>query len=583
MRSVVIVSFDEIIGAVNRVDWAKIMKNHCRHLCLLVSLCLFGFAGVSLAVAKQAAVLNVADFGAKGDGTTLNTAAIQKAVDAAHAQGGGVVKFPKGTYRSGTVELKSGVTLHLAKGATLLGSSKLTDYRRGHWPALVLATGQQNIGITGPGTLNGNSPELVKEFDRIKASGNALEFLPTARPGERMSFGSPIGSPTEIDPYAMQAEGKLMDFVYHMATRPTETVRPQIVEFRNCTNVIMQDITLRDAANWVQSYRSCEGLTFERVKVRSKNYWNNDGIDIVDCRRLTMVDCDIDSADDALCFKSEWVGAGCEDITIKRVKLASHASAIKFGTASHHGFKRIHISDVTISDAYRSAVTIQCVDGAVVEDITVERLKAVNVGNAIALRLGHRNQNKPPGVLRRVTLRDLDVQVRPEKPGEHMESGIAHNQIPSSIVGIPGHRIESVIVENVRIRAEGGGQRSKAEIKLDALDTVPENIRDYPEFSMWGELPAWGIYVRHASGITFRDVRFETAKPDFRPAIVTDGVADLELHQMNIGAGGGEPLIVLKDSPDAKVDGVKSTVKVSETIRRLPALSPQARADSHQP
>jgi len=575
-------SFDEILEALNRVICRQTMIHLCRRIILFVCISLCGLA-VQLRAADKPAVLVVSNFGAKGDGKTLDTAAIQKAIDQAHGAGGGVVKFPKGTYRSGTVELKSGVTLHFAKDAMLLGSSKLTDYRRGHWPALVLATGQQNIGITGPGMLNGNSPELVKEFDRIKASGNALEFLPTARRGEKMSFGSPIGSPTEIDPYALQAEGKLMDFVYHMGTRPTEAVRPQIVEFRNCTNVVMQDITLRDAANWVQSYRSCEGLTFERVKVRSKNYWNNDGIDIVDCRRMTMVDCDIDSADDALCFKSEWIGAGCEDITVKRVKLASHASAIKFGTASHHGFKRIHISDVTISDAYRSAVAIQCVDGAVVEDITVERLKAVNVGNAIALRLGHRNQNKPPGVLRRVTLRDLDVEVRPENPGEHMESGIAHNQIPSSIVGIPGHQIEDVRLEKIRIQAVGGGQRSKAEIKLDALDTVPENIRDYPEFSMWGELPAWGMYVRHANGITFRDVRFETAQADFRPAIVADGVVALEFHQINLGAGSGEPLIVLKDSPDAKVDGVKSAVKVSETIRRLPALSPQARANSQQP
>lgn len=576
-------SFDEIYGSGELVAWCKIMNIFRRKFCLLVSLCLFGIAGVSFAADKLAAVLNVSDFGAKGDGTTLDTAAIQKAVDDAHAQGGGVVRFPKGTYRSGTVELKSGVTLHLAKGATLLGSSRLADYRRGHWPALVMATGQQNIGITGPGTLNGNSPELVKEFDRIKATGNALEFLPTARAGEKMSFGSPIGSPTEIDPYAMQAEGKLMDFVYHMATRPTETVRPQIIEFRNCTNVIMQDITLRDAANWVQSYRSCEGLTFERVKVHSKNYWNNDGIDIVDCRRLTMVDCDFDSADDALCFKSEWVGAGCEDITIKRVKLASHASAIKFGTASHHGFKRIHISDVTISDAYRSAVAIQSVDGAVVEDITVERLKAVNVGNAIALRLGHRNQNKPPGVLRRVTLRDLDVQVRPENPGEHMESGIAHNQIPSSIVGIPGHLIEDVLVENVRIHAVGGGRRDKAEIKLDALDSVPEQIRDYPEFSMWGELPAWGMYLRHASGVTLRNVEMTVAKPDFRPALVADGTPDLKLARVKVGAGGGEPLIVLKDAPRATVDNLATPPNTGEPVHRIPVVATQASAASVQP
>ena len=550
------------------------MQSICRQICLFVCVLLCELTGDSLAADKPTAVLIVSDFGAKGDGTTLDTAAIQQAIDQVHAQSGGVVEFPKGTYCSGTVELKSGVTLHFAKGATLLGSTKLTDYQRGHWPALVLATGQQNIGISGPGSLNGNSPKLVKEFDRIKATGNALEFFPTARPGEEMAFGSPIGSPTEIDPYALQAKGKLMDFVYHKATRPTEAVRPQIIELRNCTNVTMKDITLRDAANWVESYRSCEGLAFERVKVRSSNFWNNDGIDVVDCRRMTMVDCDIDSADDALCFKSEWLGAGCEDIIVKNVKLASHASAIKFGTASHHGFKRIHISDVKIVGAHRSAVAIQSVDGAMVEDITVERLNAVNVGNAIAIRLGSRNQNKPTGVLRRVTLRDFHVQVRREKTSDHMESGIAHNQIPSSIVGIPEHPVEEVLLENIHIRAVGGGQRSKAEIKLDALGTVPENIDDYPEFSMWGELPAWGMYLRHAKGITFRDVRFQVAKADFRPAIVADDATALRLEKVKIGSGGGEPLIVLKDSPSTKIEGLQAPEKTVESIRHLPALTP---------
>ena len=559
------------------------MKNspHCiGWLGLLVAAWL---GGVSQAACKPDAVRNVRELGAIGDGRTLDTAAIQQAIDQVHAQGGGVVQFPKGTYRSGSVKLKSGVTLHLVKGATLLGSSKLADYQRGHWPALILAAGQEHIAIIGPGTLNGNSPELVKEFERIKASGSALDFFPDAKPGQKMVFGSPIGSPTELDPCALQAEGKLMEFVYHAATRPTESVRPQIVEFRNCTNVMLKDITLRDSANWVQTYRSCEGLTFDRVKVRSKNYWNNDGIDVVDCRRMTMVDCDIDSADDALCFKSEWLGAGCEDITVTNVKLASRASAIKFGTASHHGFKRIHISDVKISDAYRSAVALHSVDGAVVEDITVERLKAVNVGNAISVRLGHRNQNKPPGILRRVTFRDFDVQVRPENPGEHMESGIAHNQIPSSIVGIPGHKIESVLLENIRIRSVGGGQQSKTEIKLDALDRVPEQMRDYPEFSMFGELPAWGMYLRHAQGVTLRNVRFTAARPDFRPGILADDVAGLELSKVKIGPGGGEPLIVLKDSPDALVETLALPKQTAEIVRRLPVVSPPAKSKSIQP
>jgi polygalacturonase len=282
------------------------------------------------------------DLGAAGDGIHLDSPAIQKAIDAAYAAGGGRVVLAAGTYRSGSIKLKDKVDLHLEQDAVLLGSNNLADYQRGNWPALILAQNVRYIAITGKGTLDGNSPELVKTFDRTKASGNALDFTPWAKPGEAVELIGPTGSPMRFNPHELHEQGKLMDFLHGKLPRPYEYVRPQIIEMQNCKRVILRDITIRNAACWVQTYRSCEDMLFERITVRSTSYWNNDGVDIVDCRRVKILDCDIDSADDALCLKSDPPGPGCEDITVERCKLASRASAIKFGTGSHHCFKRIH-------------------------------------------------------------------------------------------------------------------------------------------------------------------------------------------------------------------------------------------------
>jgi hypothetical protein len=534
-------------------------------------------------------VLNVRDFGAKGDGTTLDHPAIQHAIDQAAAQGGGVVHLPAGTYLSGTIELRSGVTLDLAADSVLLGSGRLADYRRGNWPALILAKDQTRIGITGQGTIDGNSPVLVPTFDEIRKSGNGLAFVPGVAPGQILEFIGPTGVLSKLDAHDLQTKGKLIDHLYGRNTRPYEYVRPQVIEFWNCREIILRDITLRNSANWVQVYRDCEDLLFERIKVRSTQYWNNDGIDLVDCKRVRLLDSDIDSADDALCLKSDPLGTGCEDILVRNCKLASRASAVKFGTASHHTFRRIHISDISIRDTYRSVIAMQTVDGAVIEDVLFERAKATNTGNAFFLRIGHRTQNKEPGTLRRVIIRDLDVQVPALPKDYHRELGKDHNLIPSSIVGLPGELIGDVLLDRVTIRMGGGGDRSHAEVPLDSvsLDAIPHNARDYPEFSMWGELPAWGVYLRHTKGVTLRDFRLLLDKPDFRPALVADDSAKLNVVRLHVGDGGGEPLALFKDSPGATFDLAEHPAGTKETLSVLPvptsANSPSPRSRSIHP
>ncbi len=505
---------------------------------------------------QDAKMFNITSYGGDGSGATLSTKAIQAAIEAAHKSGGGVVEFPEGTFRSGTIHLRSGVTLKLMKGATLKGSADLRDYERGNWPALIMANECKSIKISGKGRIDGNSVELETLFEAIKARGTFLDYFPQSTRGQKVSYIGPTGNPTEVDPYALDSVGKLGSQLYGSLTRPTEAVRPQVIEFRKCSGVTLQDITLADSANWVQTYRDCEDMKFHRVKVRSTKYWNNDGLDLVDCRRVEIYDCSFDSADDALCFKSEPFGAGCSDIVASRLKLASRASAIKFGTASHIGFKRIHISDVTVRDTYRSAVAIQSVDGAQIEDVTVERLKATNTGNAFFVRLGHRNKKKAPGSIRGIRLRDFDVQVPELNKDYHREIGQPHNLIPSSIVGMKGNPVQDVVLENIKVCYGGNADRSHAYVPLEKISGIPEKSGEYPEFSMWGELPSWALYTRHADGISLRNTEFNVLKPDFRPAIVSDNTRGLKLHHLRIFGPGGTPHAFFKDSPQRDIKDV---------------------------
>lgn len=539
----------------------------------------------TLVASVPAAEFRPQDFGAVADGTTPDTAALQSALDAAHAAGGGTVHLGPGTYLTGSLFLRSGVTLHLAKDAVLLGSPRIADYRRGQkWPALLIAVEQHDIAVTGEGVIDGQGKLVAADTVRIFESGNLVEFFPGVTPGQTVNLGGDIGAARVIDPHALHAAGQLAALVAPrphtdlLTWRVDEIVRPQLIEFSYCRRVRVEGITLRHAANWVQSYRMCEDLTLTGLHVDSTTYWNNDGMDIVNCRRVRIADCDINAADDGICLKSELnaAGLGCEDIVIEHCRLRTSASGVKFGTASHHAFRRITIRDLDVRDTYRTAVALESVDGAVLEDITVQRVRVRHSGGAFFLRLGHRNPAKPPGILRDVLLEDFDVEIAPGKadagyPHEGPPSRIAHNPLPASIAGLPGHPVDNVTIRNVRITHPGGADRTRAEVPLTALDRIPENRAGYPEYNMFGELPAWALFVRDARNLRIENVTFSLATPDFRSGLVIHRATGLTLDGVAFGSGGGEPVAVLAEVTDEKLTGLSWPSGARETLRRLPA------------
>ena len=481
-------------------------------------------------VALAAPGLDPRDFGAKGDGRTKDTVAIQRAIDAA-TKDGGTVRLADGTFLCGTLTLKSGVTLHIEKGAILLGSTEHADYRKNRWLALIEANGQRDIAITGEGVIDGQGAALADDVLRLVKEGKIDDRLDNNRPGE--------------------------------------VNRPQLIELLNCVGVTVSGVTLKNSACWVQTYFNCENLTLDRITVRSTAYWNNDGMDIVDCRTVAVTHCDIDSADDGICFKSGDARRACEDIRVEDCVVRSSASAFKLGTSSRGAFRRMRVRGLRIRDTFRSAIAIESVDGAVIEDVDIADVEAKNTGGAIFIRLGHRNTDGQPGAVRDVRISDVSVEIPAGAPDAGYPNAgpsvrAPHNLFPSSIVGLPGHRISNVVLKNISISTAGGGRREIAEVPLEKLAAIPERADRYPEFSMFGELPAWGFYVRHAEGITFENVALSAATPDFRSPFVFDDAENILLKTLRIAPTGQAPVIVQREVKNLRLEDTEPPAETKE-------------------
>jgi polygalacturonase len=438
----------------------------------------------------------VSDFGAKADGVAINTCTIQKAIDFVSENGGGRLIFEAGNWVTGSIYLKSNVTLHLDYGATILGSTNPFDYvkdKKIGWMSMIFAVNQENIGITGKGTINGRGFTTANNMVNYIHRGIYTDVL-------------------KLD-------------------RPSETNRPQNVYFRECTNVTITDITLRDPASWNQTYDQCKNLYVDRITVDSKSYWNNDGIDVVDCDGVVIKNSYFDAADDVICFKSHSAEHFCQNVVVDNCVGRSSANGLKFGTVSRGGFRNFKVTNLTIFDTFRSAITFAAVDGGEIENIVVDGVRSINTGNVIFLRIGDRWSKGKKPIMKDITISNVYAEVPFGKPdaGYNYEGPVEdlpRNISPASIVGLPDYKIQNVKLKNIEIVYPGAGNPLYAKRGLTSadLDSIPEMRTAYPEFSQFKELPAWGFYIRHAQGITFENVKLVAQKKDYRPAIVLDDV-----------------------------------------------------------
>lgn len=418
-------------------------------------------------------IIDASQFGAVGDGTTLNTAAIQKAIDDCSTGGGGVVSFPKGSYLIGTIQIKSNVTLRLEEGAALLGSTDAADYRNldpfidgsgnpmGY--ALIVAVDADNVGIEGHGTVDGQSPALKKKQT----------------------------------PY---------------------TMRPFLLRLVRCKNVTVKDVHLINPGAWTLNFFQTKGAVIEGVTIRSRDLGmaNNDGIDLDSSENVRVRNCDIISGDDALVIKATSATQPSRDIEATNCQLSTRCNAIKFGTESIGGFENIKVSNCQITNTKLAGIALNAVDGADLRNVTISDITMDGVAAPISIRLGarlkaFRDGEQPktaPGKLRDVTIKNVSAK-------NIRMIGIVIN-------GVPGHPVEALTLENIQMELPGGGTAEDAKIQL------AEKEKAYPEYNMFGKtLPASGIYARHVRGITLQNVKTTLRHPDARPATVFVDVEDV--------------------------------------------------------
>jgi len=408
---------------------------------------------------------DVRDYGAKPGGKTLCTTSIQKAIDACSQSGGGTVYLPPGAFLSGTIYFKTGVTLRLAAGCTLLGSTDLKDY-----PPTVQAFRSYTDNYTDKSLIYGENVE------RIAITGEGTID------GRGASFEGPY------------------------------KVRPYMIRFIQCRNVTVKDVTIKDSPMWVQHYLTCDDVRITGITVRSLVNHNNDGIDIDSCRRVVISNCNINSGDDAIVLKSTSARV-CRDVAISNCVLSSRCNALKMGTESNGGFENIVITGCSIYDTRLAGIALEIVDGGTMDRVVVSNITMNKVGAPLFIRLGNRarvfkkDMKKPAiGVMRNVTISNIEAA--------------GANPTGCAISGLPEAKIENVTLNNLRLSFEGGGTNA------DAARETPEKPADYPEYSMFGRLPAYGLYCRHVKGLKLLNVQLQLEKPDRRHAVVFEDVED---------------------------------------------------------
>ena len=451
----------------------------------------------------KAEIYNVADFNVFPDAEKVNTEMIQKALDEVARKGGGILRFVKGDYVTGTVEMPSGVGIYLDRDVRILGSVDPFDYT-GYAPddkrplsGLISAENVSCISICGEGSIDGRGLELALAIDSLHHTG------------------------VRVDP----------GYGYR---RMRPSLRPKLLDFRNVDSLKVEDVRLRGSAAWGMSLNKCRNVLVKGIDFVNRAYWNNDGIDVADCRNVLIEDCNIDSADDGIVLKSFDPADYNENIEIRNCEIRSSASAFKIGTETFGGCRNVKVTDLRIFDTFRSAVALETVDGAHLENIVIDGVKAVNTGNALFMRLGHRKGDKP-GSFKDVTVRNLSCEIPFGRPDSDYDLrgpdiNVIHNPFPSSITGIPEARIQNVTLENIDITYPGRGTKGMGYIGKYRLKDVPEAVGDYPEFHMFGELPAWAFYVRHVDGLNLRNVTVRKRAEDYRDAVILDDVTGVTGH-----------------------------------------------------
>jgi polygalacturonase len=486
----------------------------------------------SVATSPRTIYYDVRAYGAKGDGASIDTPAVNAAIEAAASAGGGTVYFPAGVYACYSIHLKSKVALFLDQAATILAAptpyngvstggydatepqgawEPYQDYGHNHWHnSLIWGENIHDFGIFGPGLIYG------KGLSR----GHGEKDLPdTMAPG--------VGN--------------------------------KAIALKNCRNVILSDFSILQGGWFGILATGVDNFTIDNLKIDT----NRDGMDIDCCRNVRVSNCTVNSPwDDAICPKSSYAlgyARATENLTItncyvtgvyelgsvldgtwKRMKLPNGHSGtgrIKMGTESNGGFRNITISNCVFESCRGFA--LESVDGAIVDDITFTGITMRDVSCTFFLRLGARLRGPKPqtvvGTMRRIVLSNI------------VSSGAA--QLPSIIAGVTDHPIEDLKINDVYLHQIGGAGAEMAAIQ------PAEDAEKYPEPTMFGDLPATGIFARHANNVELSNVEIATETADARPAFYFEDVNGADLFRIRFPQRAQSNQLRLKNVTDFRLFG----------------------------
>lgn len=473
-------------------------------------------------------VYDVLKFGAKGDAVSLDTAAVQAAVDACEAEGGGTVLIPEGTFVIGTLQLKSNVTLHISASGKLLGSGHGSDYHAvdaiplkgdstledGNW-ALIFAVNADNVSIEGPGTIDGQ--------------------------------GAQFHSPVRGTPPPSGIDGNRRP--YHML-------------FYRCNNLRVRSIDLLDCAYHSVRVIQCSRVFLDGIYIHNRVNGNNDGFHFISAEFVTISNCVVKSLDDACALFGS-----CRNVTVTNSYFSTRWSVFRFGGGQA---ANIAVSNCVLHQVYGCPIKFHGTPGTRFENMSFANLVLDDVTGPIHFSVGPRMKHhegtglnpadalpnesgEQPCVVRNITFSNIHgtVTTAPQQMEEtELKSAIREGEKHSCIAlsAVAGAIIERVSFDNVHLTFGGGGTAEDA-----ARRELPQIAGEY---FMMGPMPAYGFYARNVNAITLNNVRLETASPDLRPAVILDHADDVTISGLSVDANqDAESALRLIDSTRILVEG----------------------------
>ena len=441
---------------------------------------------------------NIRDFGAKGDGQTLDTAALQSAIDACHRDQGGTVLVPAGVFVIGAVELKSNVTLRVSAGGTLLGSADGKQYHAidaiplqgdttlndGNW-GLIWAVKAHNIAVEGPGTIDGQGKQFLS-------------------PSRGVPPPSGLGG----------------------------SHRPYHLLLYQCTDFAVRNIFLKDCAFHSLRIVQCSYGKFDGIRIYNRVNHNNDGFHFVSGQHMSISNCDVQCQDDACALFGS-----CQFITVTNCSFSTRWSVFRFGGGTA---ENIAVSNCLIYDTFGCPIKIRGGEGPRIENLSFSNIVMKNVTGPISICLGPRNRRpgadpqeaqRTEGIVRNISFRGIHATVSVPVPLADVPFTSAYNPGENkSCIGLSGvgGYIENISFDDVHVIFPGGGTAEEG-----ALRDVPKVVGEYYAA---GVFPAFAMYARNVRGLTMNNVRFEVAGAELRPAVVFDHVEDAAINGMTLQA-----------------------------------------------